>query len=269
MIDMPIVLNERVDDLAVLLAQSQRMGVPELADAHFPTHGNRRGLSLGWVIGIWLSHILSEADHRLNHVQSWVERRLHSLCRCTGLSVTALDFSDDRLADVLSALADDDQWQTFEEVLTQRLVRVYDLTPQRVRADSTSASGHWPITEDGLFQLGLSKDHRPDLPQVKIMLSSLDPLGLPVATQVVSGQRADDPLYVPAINAVRQALARRGLLYIGDCKMAAAPTRAHVHLGGDFYLCPLSQRQLPADGLTSYLAPVWTEPTRRLDGHLS
>ena len=45
------------------------------------------------------------------------------------------------------------------------------------------------MSEDGLFQFGYSKDRRPDLPQLKVMLSALDPLGLPVATQIVLGQR--------------------------------------------------------------------------------
>jgi transposase len=43
----------------------------------------------------------------------------------------------------------------------------------------------------------------PDLPQVKISLSALDPLGLPLTTTVVSGECADDPLYVPEIKRVR------------------------------------------------------------------
>ena len=100
------------------------------------------------------------------------------------------------------------------------------------------------MTEDGLFQFGHSKDHRPDLPQVKVNLSVLDPLGMPVATQVVSGERADDPLYVPAIEQVRKSLAMSGLLYVGDSKMAAQATRASVQAHGDYYLCPLSKKQL-------------------------
>lgn len=48
------------------------MGVPQLLDAHFPTHGNWDGLSLGWTATIWLVYILSQADHRLNQVQDWV-----------------------------------------------------------------------------------------------------------------------------------------------------------------------------------------------------
>ena len=29
------------------------------------------------------------------------------------------------------------------------------------------------------------------------MLATLDPLALPIATEVLSGEKADDPLYVP------------------------------------------------------------------------
>src|SRR5713101_4668699 len=118
---------------------------------------------------------------------------------CTGQSVDERSWSDDRLAIVLDALSETEQWQQFETALSQRIIRVYDLNPQRVRLDSTTASGYWTVSEDGLFQFGYSKDHRPDLPQLKVMLSVLDPLGLPIATQVVAGKVADDPLYLPAV----------------------------------------------------------------------
>jgi transposase len=68
------------------------------------------------------------------------------------------------------------------------------------------------VTPDGLFQFGPSKDHRHDLPPVKGMLSTLDPLGLPLATTVLPGQCADDPLYLPAIRQVREGVGRRGVL---------------------------------------------------------
>jgi hypothetical protein len=95
------------------------------------------------------------------------------------------------------------------------------------------------------------------LPQVKVMLSALDPLGLPGATNVVPGQRADDPLYIPAIARVREGVAQRGLLYVGDCKMGALETHAFVQAGGDAYLCPLSELQGPPAVVATYLAPVW------------
>ena len=208
------IISERVDDIPLLLAQLERMGVRPLLDEYFPAHGNWLGLSLGWVAEVWLTHILSEADHRLNHVEPWAEQRLHTLRGCTGQPVHPLDVGDDRLAGVLEALSDDDRWASFEGALNRQLLRVYDLQPACVRLDSTAASGHWTVTEDGLFQFGHSKDHRPDLPQVKVMLSALDPLGMPVATDVVPGQRADDPLYVPAIPGCGRAWA------VGGCCMS-------------------------------------------------
>ncbi|MBM4463732.1 MAG: IS1634 family transposase [Chloroflexi bacterium] len=257
MTEMLTVISERVDDIPLLLAQQERMGVPSLLDEHFSTHGHWQGLSLGWVATGWLTHILSEADHRLNHAQPWAEKRLETLGQCIGQVVRDLDFSDDRLETVLRALSDDSQWEVFEGALNQRLLRVYDLSPEAVRLDSTTASGYWAVTSGGLFQLGHSKDRRPDLPQVKVKLATLDPLGMPLVTAVVSGERADDPLYIPTISQVRESLRRRGLLYIGDCKMAALATRTFVQAGDDFYLCPLPQTQLPSEELEGHLAPVW------------
>ena len=252
------VTTERVDDIPLLLAFQKQMQVAQLLDTHFPTHGNWQVLSLGGVATGWLTHILSEADHRMNHVQDWTEQRLETLHRALDPNLTALDFSDDRLSAVLTYLADDERWTAFEADLNQNTLRVYDLNPDTVRLDTTSATGYWRITPDGLFQLGHSKDHRPDLPQVKVLLGVLDPLGMPVATLVVAGQRADDPLYVPAIERVRQGVGRRGLLYVGDCKMGALHTRAVLHAGDDLYLMPLSALQLPETELHTYLQPVWT-----------
>jgi transposase len=96
------------------------------------------------------------------------------------------------------------------------VLRVYDLQSACVRLDSTMPSGHWTVTEDGLFQFGDRKDHRLDLPQVKGMLSALDPLGLPVATDVVPGQRANDPLYIPAIMRVRLAKAQAAVAALNE-----------------------------------------------------
>ncbi len=250
------VTNERVDDIPLLIAQQQRMGIPELLDKNFPTHGNWQGLSLGWLSSVWLSYILSQADHRLSHVQPWAEKRLETLTLCTGHSCRNLDFTDDRLESVLSYLSDDRCWQQFEQELGSNLLQVYELKASRIRLDSTTASAYCGVNEEGLFQFGYSKDHRPDLAQVKLMLSTLDPLGMPVATEVLAGNKADDPLYCPAINRVRNTLNVRGLLYIGDCKMAAIANRAFLVAGDDYYLCPLSETQYPSSVWQEVLEPV-------------
>ena len=54
--------TERVDDIPLLLAHMQRMNLAELLDKHIPSHGNRKGLSLGNVMMVWLSHILGVSE---------------------------------------------------------------------------------------------------------------------------------------------------------------------------------------------------------------
>jgi transposase len=76
---------------------------------------------------------------------------------------------------------------------------------------------------------------------MKVMLAALDPLGLPLATQVVAGNSADDPLYIPAVERVLQIIDGVRLLFVGDCKLSAFSIRAHIHQRGQHYLCPLAQ----------------------------
>src|SRR3989454_1024775 len=253
------IITERIDDIPLLLEQMQRMGLPMLLDEHFPIHGNWQGLSLGWVSTIWLSSILSRGDHRLVHVEPWVAKRLWTLGATSGQAVTRVDFTDDRLEIVLRRLSDDERWSAFESALNQHTVRVYDLSTDRVHLDSTSASAYATVSEGGLFQFGHSKDYRPDLPQVKVMQAVLDPLGMPLATDVVSGERADDPLYLPCIERVQAGVGRRGVLYVGGCKMASRETRAPIAAAEDFYLCPLPQVQLAEGEFAAALQAVWKE----------
>src|SRR5207248_4351928 len=184
-----------------------------------------------------------------------------------GKPVLPSDAHDDRLADWLTRLSRGDAFAALERDLNQHTVRVYQLPTNLVRIDATTANSYAEVlSEQGLLQFGHSKDD-PDRPQFKIAAAVLDPLGLPLATAVVPGNVTDDPLYVPAIQAVRESLGVGGRTYVGDCKMAALATRAFVAAGDDFYLCPLSENQLSraerrallqavGEG-TQALQPVW------------
>src|SRR5437764_11048611 len=85
--------------------------------------------------------------------------------------------------------------------------------------------------EDSLWQFGHSKDD-PTLRQIKAMMATLDPLGLPLALEVVSGEQADDPLYIPLIDRVLTWLGQHSLLFVGDSKMSALATRGHLEAHG-------------------------------------
>jgi transposase len=52
-------------------------------------------------------------------------------------------------------------------------------------------------------------------------MGSLDPLGMPLSTEVLSGERADDGLDIPIIERIRSGLHKTGLLVVGDWKRSA------------------------------------------------
>ena len=248
--------TERVDDMPLLVRQQEKMGIPEVIDDVIEPHGHRQGLSHGWLITLWLSYILSEADHRMNRVEPWAESRLESLRALAPGEVTVKDFTDDRLADSLRALSDDVAWEEIERQLNQRLVRVYSLSSETVRLDSTTVSAYRDANRSPLFGFGHSKDRRPDLPQLKVMLGTLDPLGMPLATMVAPGESADDGLYLPLVEQCRTTLGR-GYLYVGDNKMSALATRAALHAAGDYYLTALPRTGNVPQLLEALLEPVW------------
>lgn len=255
--------TERVDDVPLLIAQQRRMGIIKVLNEVITPHANRKGLSFGALAATWLSFILSHQDHRMDRVEPWAHDHLLMLEATLNEPVTDKDFTDDRLADLLRTLGEDAVWSAVETALGRRLVRVYNLNDsgEAVRLDSTAAALYHAPDDKTLFRKGHSKDHRPDLAQVKVMLASLDPLGMPIATLVVvAGQEADDGLYLPAIQRAREVVdpeGQGGRLYIGDSKMAALATRATLAEARDFYLVPDGYSSRREDRLRELLEPVW------------
>ena len=197
------------------------MGLQQVMDNHIPSHWKQRSLSWGWTAVIWLAYILSEGDHRKVVVREFVREMKISLESITGQEVDELDFTDDRLAILLKYLSDREYWIGIEEELGKNTITAYKLSKETVRCDATTVSGYRKTTaEGGLFQFGNSKDD-PSRPQLKIMMGSLDPLGMPLATDVVSVNRSDDGLYAPIISRMSNILNKAGILYVGDCKLGS------------------------------------------------
>ena len=185
-----------------------------------------------------------------------MEQAHETIVRITGLTdLTALDFTDDRLTTLLERLSRPAIWEAIEQELGESLIRVYELPTERIRLDATTVSGYHADPGSALFEYGHSKDD-PTLRQVKVMVAALDPLGLPLVSEVVAGNTADDPLYIPAIARVLSIIKASGLLFIGDCKMSAAATRAYVQGQGHHYLCPLAQTGHTPDDMAQWLSLI-------------
>jgi transposase len=237
----PQMTHERVDDIPVIMhVLRERLALDRILDEQMPPHGNWQGLSVGGVTVTWLTHILTECDHFMSHVQDWANARPETLGHLLGQPLRPTDLTDDRLSEVVRWLSDDALWHRIESAVNGQMLRTYRLPRRCVRLDATTAK----IDKQGiswLFRRGHSKDHRPDLPQLKAMLAALDPLGVIVAADVVAGNAADDPLYVPVIDRLCDDWQTPGLLFVGDCKLASLANRAHIHQRCQYYLAPLAQ----------------------------
>ena len=248
-------ITERVDDIPLLLAEFQKSELASLLTWHFPNHGNWQGADGGLVTVLFLTYVLSCADHRTSHVEKWAAERLHTLRLCSELpSLTAKDLTDDRLGILLDKYADDEQWQSFEAAHNHRLIRVYKLDFQRepIRLDAMITQSHRPVQGD--FQRGYSKQHRPDLPQMKTMLATLDPYAIPLVSLTVAGNQADDELYLPVIQQLDETLPLKHQLFVADSKMGSIENRSEIVKRGHYYLTPLSKKQCSIEQLDEYLA---------------
>lgn len=244
---------ERVDDIPIIYGHLQKMNIQTIVDNAITLHGNWQGITPGWIITIWLIHILTQHNHRMDCVQEWVTDHLSLLQRLTGQSITPLDFTDDRLALCLRDLSPNGTWYSIENQLGEHIIRVYDLKKEKpfpqipdisqiARFDATTASVNHDPAKSDLFKIGKAKNGL-YATLFKIMIASLDPLGIPIVVDVTSGNRADDPLYIPSYQRVKEMIPGQGMLAVGDSKMSALATRAYIAHNQDYYLTPLAHEK--------------------------
>jgi transposase len=256
----PILQEERVDDIPLMMGILRRMNIAEILDKHLGRHYKHQGVSSGILSIVWLTYILTQSDHRKSAVEEWTKQHRLALQALLGCTLRSQEFIDDRLGILLRRLAQAN-WQAIETDLFHASFSIYRFPTDCVRLDSTTSCGYHAIEPDGVMQLGHSKDHRPDLPQLKIMAGVSQPLAFPLVTAIVPGNRADDELYWPAIVNVKALLRSASssananeppLLFCGDRKMASLNTRGRIANGKDFYLTVL-----PHTGTTAKLFDSW------------
>ena len=221
---------------------------------------------------MYIVYVVMKCSHYLSPVEEWVAQPPISLRHALGKPVRVQDCRDDRLAFWLGRLGDEQTLpgEQIELELGQHLVRAYKLPSETARIDMTSVSVyHQPEDNQGLMRFGRSKDHRPDLRQFKAVLGTLDPVGLPLATAMLSGEQADDPHYAPrpAWDRLAVTIGHSDFLAVGECKLASLENRAHIHHRQGFYLTPLPMTgTIPSELRTLVLNPPNSPQEIRLFG---
>ena len=250
--------SERSDDIPLIIYWLLQLKLSEVLDEVLPKpHGNRQGLSYGQLSVVLLSYIMTQADHRLCAVEDWVKQQHQTLSMATGWSIRLKDASDDRLASLLEVIGEKvESREEIEEQLGQRMIRAYELPTEVARCDTTSFSVYHQIEEENettsLLRFGHSKNHRPDLRQYRQLLGTIDPAGVPLVSETLAGNGADDPVYLPTWQRLVKVIGHKDFIYIADCKAAAHQTRAELAQAGGSYCFPL-----PMTGHTPSVLKSW------------
>jgi transposase len=77
---------------------------------------------------------------------------------------------------------------------------------------------------------------------------------MPLATDVLSGERANHGLYIALIERIEVGPNRSVLLSVGDCKMNALATRAHIAGRQQVYLLPLSLTSATVEAMAARIS---------------
>jgi len=97
---------ETVADLPILWAHFRRIDLLATLERHFPAPLHWTGdLTPGDVLALWLLFVVSQGDHRLNHVEPWVAQHHLTLSALLGKAVLPRHAHDERLAGGATHLA--------------------------------------------------------------------------------------------------------------------------------------------------------------------
>lgn len=263
---------ERIDEIPLILHWLMTMRTAEFIDTIWQTHGNWQGLSYGQLTVLLITYIVHSLTHRLSGMEDWVQRHREVLEEVTGWTIGTKDATDDRLGAMLGVLGGKpDHLAAFQRHSGRHLIQAYALPTEVARYDTTSFNVHHDASDNdhALLRFGHSKDRRPDLLQFKQGLGVLDPAGVPIFTETLAGNAADDPQYVPAWRAMAQTIGHTHFLYVADSKAGALETRASIDREGGIYLFPVPRTGTVPDTLqtlvtttpSSALTPISLETT--------
>lgn len=251
-------LTIRADDLPLLYSIIRTLGISKIVNDTISVHKNWEGILPGEILEIWLCYFLCTCDHRLSCVEDWVSDRIELFGVLSGgLCIRSYDFTDDKLGLLLEYFSESVWWDSIENGLNKNILEVYDLSSSGLltfRLDAAPMQSYGNVSKDGLLQYGYHKHHA-NLPQFKLKLCTLDNevnhFAYPICHLSVSGNQADDGLYIPVMEQSKKVLSKLaelscGNLYVGDKKFGSMGNRLYVVASKDYYLLPLSLVQLSA-----------------------
>jgi transposase len=255
------------------------MDLLALLEQYVPTRDSRCAISHAQALGVLLRSIVVEREP-LYRQQETVHEFAPQLYGLSGEHIQHL--SDDRVGRALDRLFDADR----AALLTAVVVTVgkrFGVQFDEVHNDSTSVSvcGQYREAEQpirgrlpALLTYGHSKDHRPDLKQLVLILTTTEDGGVPVQFRVVDGNTNDSVTHIESWNALRAVTGRADFLYVADSKLCSSDNMDRIHRDGGRFVTVIPRTRREDKDFRKWLQThtppwqlVWDRPhPRRRNG---
>lgn len=183
--------------------------------------------------------------------------------------------NDDRVGRALDTMFDSDRGSMLTE-LVLGAVREFEIDCSQLHNDSTSIVLHGDYqAADGrerggkptvLAAHGHSKDHRPDLKQLVLILTVTADGAVPLVHRLVAGNTTDDRTHIQTWDELRALTGRVDFLYVADSKLCTREQISHIDTAGGRFVTVLPRTRREDGQLRDWMStatPDWTEAVRR------
>jgi transposase len=239
---------------------------------HLPAGDARTTLSAATAIGVLVRN-LCVAREPLYGLAGWAGAFEPGLLGLAPGEAGLLN--DDRVGRALDALFDSDRGSLLTE-LVLGAVREFQIDCSQLHNDSTSIILHGDYADaDGdpragkptvAAARGHSKDHRPDLKQLVLILTVTADGAVPLTHRLTAGNTNDDQTHIDTWDELRALTGRADFLYVADSKLCTREQMSHIDKAGGRFVTVLPRTRREDSQLRDWMitaTPAFTEAARR------
>jgi len=209
----------------IALSLARLAGIRDIVDQFTGWSPNNRSTSPGILAETLISAILCGCRPLYKVERFWENKAIEIFYK--GENISAQQLHDDAYARMLDKLASIDCRRMFETICLTML-QYHNLDILLTHSDTTSISveglyeqENETASEDFKITYGHSKDHRPDLKQLKIGLA-VQQAGLPLSGELLSGNKSDQVWNPQAVTELSKLLTGQGyedVVFLADCAL--------------------------------------------------
>jgi transposase len=250
----------------------QRMRLAATLERHLPEGDARVQLSAAAAIGVLVRNLCVEREP-LYGLAEWAATFDPGLLSLAPAEVELLN--DDRVGRALDQLFDADRASLLTGLVLHAITE-FKIDCSQLHNDSTSITLHGDYgAADGRERAGKptpaaarghSKDHRPDLKQLLLILTVSADGAVPLAHRLTDGNITDDQTHIDTWDGLVRLVGEADFLYVADSKLCTREQMTHIDRHGGRFITVLPRTRKEDSFLREWLTtatPTWTEAARR------